>query len=92
MNDLTDQLTALFQETGRAHHQAYIATDGRDEEWPMWYADYLGERLSDLLGVNFTKSEVVYLMVLLNRDQTEKAPREDWTQYYARYFAQRYGK
>jgi hypothetical protein len=42
--DLAGQLEELFRETGEAHHQAYIETDGADPEWPLWYADYLRER------------------------------------------------
>ena len=43
--DLTGQLEGLFHEVGEAHHRAYIETDGADPEWPLWYADYLQERL-----------------------------------------------
>jgi hypothetical protein len=34
--DLTGQLEALFHEVAKAHHQAYIETDGADPEWPLW--------------------------------------------------------
>jgi hypothetical protein len=27
------QLSVLFSEAGKAHHQAYIETDGEDAEW-----------------------------------------------------------
>ena len=47
--DLTGQLEGLFHEVGEAHHRAYIETDGADPEWPLWYADYLRERLEELL-------------------------------------------
>ena len=40
---LAQQLEELLRETGEAHHQAYIETDGADPEWPLWYADYLRE-------------------------------------------------
>src|SRR5215208_7014498 len=43
--DLAGQLEGLFHEVGEAPHQAYIETDGADPEWPLWYADYLRERL-----------------------------------------------
>ncbi len=46
--DLARQLEGLFHEVGEAHHQAYIETDGADPEWPLWYADYLRERLVPL--------------------------------------------
>jgi hypothetical protein len=34
--DLARQLEDLFHEVGEAHHQAYIETDGVDQEWPLW--------------------------------------------------------
>jgi NAD(P)H-hydrate epimerase len=89
LNTLADKLTTLFKETGHAHHQAYLATDGADAEWPLWYADYLEKRLPDLLGVRLTKSEIVYLMVLLSKQQP---PNTDWTQYYAAYMVDKYGQ
>lgn len=46
---MTDQgliagLASLLRETGQAHHQAYIDTDGDDPEWPRWYAGLLLRR------------------------------------------------
>ena len=63
--DLAGQLEGLFHEVGEAHHQAYIETDGADPEWPLWYADYLRERLSALLDASFTKSDLVHMLVLV---------------------------
>ena len=45
--DLAGQFEGLFREVGEAHHQVHIETDGADPEWPLWYADYLRERLGD---------------------------------------------
>src|SRR5215207_621925 len=47
-DDLARQLEGLFHEVGEAHHQAYIETDGADPEWPLWYADYLRGRGSEI--------------------------------------------
>ena len=91
MDNLTDQLAALFKETGHAHHQAFIASDGADAEWPLWYADYLDKRLPDLLGTKLTKSEIVYLFVLMSKEHAARAPGTDWTTYYAMHIAEIYG-
>lgn len=85
------QLSELLAETGRAHHQAYIETDGFDPDWPMWYADYLHERLTALLGARFTKSELVYLLITLDRALQRNAPGASWFDYYARALIKRYG-
>jgi hypothetical protein len=37
-----ERLAALFKQTGEAHHEAFLDTDGDDPEWPLWYAKYLG--------------------------------------------------
>jgi hypothetical protein len=50
--DLAGQFEGLFREVGEAHHQVHIETDGADPEWPLWYADYLRERLG---GLHFFK-------------------------------------
>jgi hypothetical protein len=82
--DLARQLEELFRETGEAHHQAYIETDGADPEWPLWYADYLRERLGPLLDANFTQSELVYLLIWISNEQPLRAPGANWARYYAR--------
>ena len=88
--DLALQLEDLFREVGEAHHRAFIETDGADPEWPLWYADYLRERLSDLLDANFTRSELVYMLLLVANEQPLRAPGANWARYYARFFIARY--
>ena len=88
--DLALQLEDLFREVGEAHHRAFIETDGADPEWPLWYADYLRERLSDLLDANFTRSELVYMLLLVANEQPLRAPGANWARYYAKFFIARY--
>lgn len=84
MKEKIQELTQLLKATGEAHHQAYLDTDGYDPEWPLWYADYLFERLPAYISASVTRSELVYLMVYLNRIQSEEAPEESWDHFYAR--------
>ena len=88
--DLGQQLEGLFRDVGEAHHQAYIETDGADPEWPLWYADYLRDRLAPLLEASFTRSELVYLLVMVANEQPLNAPGANWTRYYARKFISLY--
>ncbi len=90
-SDLIQGLEELFRETGQAHHQAFLSTDGADPELPIWYAAYLMDRIGELQKVEFTKSELVYLLVLVSKEQAVKDPGADWTEYYARFFAERCG-
>jgi hypothetical protein len=87
---LAQQLEGLFREAGEAHHQAYIETDGADPEWPLWYADYLRERLDALLDANFTQSELVYLLLLVANEQPLRAPGANWARYYTKFFIDLY--
>ncbi len=89
-SDLVQQLADLFTETGHAHHQAFIEVDGNDPDWPLWYADHLRESLEEHLGANFTKSELVYLLVLADKEHNLQAPGSPWPHYYARFFSDRY--
>ena len=84
--DLARQLEGLFHDVGEAHHKAYIETDGADPEWPLWYADYLRERLGTLLDASFTKSELVHMLVLVANEQPLRAPGANWARYYAKKF------
>ena len=84
--DLTRQLEELFREASEAHHQAYIETDGADPEWPLWYADYLRDKLAPLLDATFTKSELIYMLILVANEQPLAAPGANWARYYAKKF------
>jgi NAD(P)H-hydrate epimerase len=90
MARVTEELETLFREVGKKHHQAFLDTDGVDPEWPLWYADWLMDRLPALLGTDFTKSELVYLLVHLGKKQADKAPDVPWPRYYAEFFATHY--
>jgi hypothetical protein len=90
MEDVTAQLEALFQEVGHQHHQAFVEVDGADPEWPLWYADRLIDSLPSVLGTDLTKSELVYLLIHLGKEQQREAPDMPWTRFYAEYFAREY--
>ncbi|MEM8899101.1 MAG: hypothetical protein AAGC85_13390 [Bacteroidota bacterium] len=75
------KLAELFLETGKAHHQAFLDTDGDDPEWPHWYAEYLKEKLPAMLGTQMTRSKIVYELIRLDEEGLPTAL--DWTQVYA---------
>ena len=90
MNKKIDELMNLFKEAGQAHHQAFEEVDGFDPEWPLWYADYLFEKIPPVLGAELTKSELVYLLIHLSKIQPAEAPDQEWHRYYARYVVEHY--
>lgn len=81
-------LADLFMKTGKAHHHAYIETDGADPEWALWYASYLEKPLSDLLGTSFTQSKIVYELVRL--DETTDTRESPWPNVYATDLVKKY--
>lgn len=90
MSEKLENLAKLFMETGEAHHQAYIETDGADPDWAIWYADYLHDKLSEHLGVTLTKSDIIYQVMRISYLQAQDAPQSNWTRYYAKFLLERY--
>jgi glutaredoxin len=90
--DLHDNLIDLFRETGRAHHVAFVATDGADPDWPIWYAEYLQEPIVQALGTPFTKSQLIYCVMNADFEHTARSPESDWPGFYADQFMERYAK
>ena len=92
MDDRTSKVADLLHEAAETHHTVYRITDGADEDWVSWYADWL-LRLSELpevLGITPVRSELVYELVRLDRDYTAAAPDERWEDYYARELVARF--
>ena len=83
--DATERISELLHEAAETHHVVYRIVDGDDPDWASWYADWLIERseLPTLLGVVPVRSELVYLLVLLDNEYTGQRVTEPWEQYYA---------
>jgi NAD(P)H-hydrate epimerase len=90
MEERIEMIARLFEETGQAHHQAYAETDGADPDWPLWYAEYLLDKLPRFLEAALTRSQLVYLLVDLDNRRAKKAPGSNWPRFYARQLARRY--
>jgi hypothetical protein len=81
-----DALAALLHEAAETHHRVYRITDGEDPDWASWYAGWLIDlsELPERLGRRPVRSELVYLLVLLDKEVAEQQPSESWERYYAR--------
>ena len=86
MADAVEQISALLHEVGETHHRVFRIVDGADDDWASWYAQWLIDlsELPDLLGVRPVRSELIYLLVSLDKQFTAQAPGEPWETYYAR--------
>lgn len=85
-----DELANLLSETAEAHHKAFAATEGEDPDWPIWYADYLLDKMRQMLKAKFTKSELIYLLVLADKENGSIAPGAYWPRFYANLIISRY--
>jgi len=80
-----EQVAAILRDAAETHHQVYRIVDGTDPDWASWYADWL-IRLSPLpglLGFMPVRSELVYLLVLLDKQYATQHPDQPWEAYYA---------
>ena len=84
--NMINELGNLLNETAEAHHKAFAATDGEDPDWPIWYAEYLLEKMHQILKAKFTKSELIYLLVSADKKNGSIAPGAYWPRFYAKYF------
>jgi hypothetical protein len=86
MASTLDQVAGLLTEVGEKHHQVYRIVQGADDDWASWYAWWLIElsELPALLGTRPVRSELVYLLVSLDKQYTAEDPDEPWQSYYAK--------
>src|SRR5947207_13714330 len=78
-------IAALLDEAGDTLHRVYRITDGVDDDWASWYADWL-LRLSELPSMVDSapvRSELVYMLVKLDKEHTASAAAEPWPEFYA---------
>jgi hypothetical protein len=81
----TDAIQALLSEAAETHHRVYRIVDGNDPDWASWYAEWLINlsELPTLLGAAPVRSELVYLLVKLDKDFTANPREGGWEAYYA---------
>ncbi len=85
MDERVAEVSRLLHEAGETHHQVFRITDGADDDWASWYADWLTElsELPSILATNPVRSELVWLLVRLDREYTANQPQAPWEDWYA---------
>jgi hypothetical protein len=85
MTDAIERVAALLHEVGETHHLVYRIVDGDDPDWASWYADWLLNlsELPQILGTTPVRSELVWLLVTLDKEYTKASPAISWPQWYA---------
>jgi hypothetical protein len=84
------QVEEMFREAEDAHRAEISAAAGEDPEWPLWYAERLRTGLSDVLAATFTKSELIYMLVLAEKQRESEAPGSNRARFWAGFFVDRY--
>jgi hypothetical protein len=87
MTTTVDQISVLLHEAGDTHHRVFRIADGADKDWASWYAWWLINlsELPTLLGATPVRSELIYLLVQLDKQYAAEQPGEPWEPYYARH-------
>jgi hypothetical protein len=85
MDEHVAKVRDLLHEAAETHHIVYRITDGTDEDWASWYAEWLTHlsELADLLGGPVVRSHLTHALVSLDREFTAKPPGTSWEEYYA---------
>src|SRR5690348_5524591 len=91
MTGTLEQISGLLHEAGETRHRVFRIVDGADDDWASWYAQWLIDlsELPDLLAARPVRSELIYLLVSLDRQYTAEVPGEPWEIYYARQILRR---
>jgi hypothetical protein len=86
-------VAALLREVSETHHRVFRITDGADDDWASWYADWLLDHseLPALLGVTPVRSHLVSLLVRLDSEYAGGSPAEAWDDYYAARLFEHFG-
>jgi hypothetical protein len=76
----------LLNEVAETHHRVYRVTDGADDDWASWYADWLLDHseLPTLLGTRPVRSHLVHALVELDRDFSDGVSADSWPEFYER--------
>jgi hypothetical protein len=93
MDERTRRVSDLLHEAGEVHHVVYRITDGADDDWASFYADWLIDHseLPETLGSAPTRSHLVHELVESERAFDETAPDASWEQFYAERIIGRFG-
>jgi hypothetical protein len=93
MDERNERVAALLHEAGDVHHVVYRITDGVDDDWASFYADWL-TRLSELgevLGTTPVRSHLVHELVESERAYGAAGSDEPWERWYAARIVARFG-
>jgi hypothetical protein len=92
MDERQTRVSELLHEAAETHHQVFRITDGADDDWASWYANWLVtlSELPEVLSGRVVRSELTWLLVRLGKEYTERRPDQRWEDYYAQELLQHF--
>jgi hypothetical protein len=92
MDERTQRISDLLHEAGEVHHVVYRITDGADDDWASFYADWLIDHseLPEAVGKPLTRSHLVHELVESER-ALDEASGARWEDFYAERIVARFG-
>jgi hypothetical protein len=93
MDERVRRVSDLLREAGEVHHVVYRTTDGADDDWASFYADWLisHSEVPETLGRAPTRSHLVHELVESERAFADAAPPASWQDFYAERIVERFG-
>jgi hypothetical protein len=93
VDDRCERVAALLREAGETHHIVYRIVDGEDADWASWYADWLIDHseLPEIVGRKPVRSELVWMLVGLDKEYAQQRPQAPWPGWYAERLLAHYG-
>ena len=93
MDERTQRVAELLHEAGEVHHVVYRITDGADDDWASFYAQWLTRHseLGEVLGAIPIRSHLVHELVDCERAYGDAEPEEPWERFYGRRVLDRFG-
>ena len=85
MDERHTRVSDLLHEAAETHHRVFRISDGADDDWASWYAEWLVtlSELPELLDAKVVRSELTWLLVRLDKEFTDRRPDRRWEDYYA---------
>lgn len=83
LKDQKEELIKLFVVAGKAHESAFADRDGEDEDWPLWYAEFLKEKINKLLNTKISLSNLVYFLIQFENERNLWSENSEWTSFYS---------
>jgi hypothetical protein len=93
MDETTRRVSELLHEAAEVHHVVYRITDGADEDWASFYADWLVRlsELGELLGGTPVRSHLTAELLACDADFAASDGAVPWEELYARRLRERFG-